>query len=90
MFVCAKCFDEIEDLGPKHRKCAGCEAQFEEKKHAIFDKGKDYAVKGAMAVGSAVVVVATGAGKKILKLAENESVNKIVAAAKPIIKNVIK
>lgn len=90
VFVCVKCFDEIEDLGPKHRKCARCEALFEEKKQAIIDKGKDAAVKGAKIAGTAVVVVASGAGKKILNFAEKESINRIVDAAKPIVKNVFK
>lgn len=63
VFVCAKCFKEIEDKGPKHRICLHCEADAEEKRAKAVGQVKDVAGKAAQAVG----VVAAGAAMKVVR-----------------------
>lgn len=57
IFVCDKCFCEIEDIGPDHNICAGCSAiQAQNKRNqieAIKNVGKTLGA-GAAALGVAV------------------------------------
>ena len=62
-FVCEKCFSEIEDLGPEHRKCRLCEAEEAEKKEKAKYVAKDAADKVA-GVGAAIAVAALGGVQK--------------------------
>ena len=73
VFVCKKCFKEIEDRGEKHAYCDACEVEREQKKQEAVDKAKDVAGKGVkvVAVVAAPVVAAlqSEASKKILDVA---------------------
>lgn len=58
MYVCSKCFKEIEDNGPEHKLCLSCEAEAEAKKEKIKDTAKAAAGKvgaAGIAVGGAFV-----------------------------------
>lgn len=59
VFVCKKCFSEIQDSGPEHTKCTHCMEEAQAKKEQRIDKAKDVAKKAGAAVvgvGGAVVV----------------------------------
>ena len=72
IFVCAKCFCEIEDLGHKHTICKACEAKAQERKEHIKDTVK---TKGAKAIGVATPI-AVGIGNTLLKDGQKCAVNK--------------
>ena len=80
IFVCEKCFKEIEDLGPEHRKCALCEAKAEEQREKIKEavkKGGKYVAAIAMAIGGKVAAdFKNDAVKKGAKIIE-DTVRKI-------------
>lgn len=67
VYVCTKCFSEIEDLGPKHKICSRCDAEAQEKKKAIVDGVKGAGGKAAKAIGGAAAGIAVGVGGKVLK-----------------------
>ncbi|MBR4896230.1 MAG: hypothetical protein IKZ41_07370 [Clostridia bacterium] len=73
VYVCKKCFCQIEDTGREHTLCLSCQAQKEERNKKIIDKSKN--------IGTAVLVtagtVATGIITKAAKVAENETTKKI-------------
>lgn len=54
MFVCAKCHGPLEDEGPGHRTCGGCEAAASDRKAKVVDGGK----KVAAGAGSVALAVA--------------------------------
>jgi len=71
IFVCEKCFSEIEDLGPEHRKCRLCEAEEAAKKEKVKDTAKnaamivaDVAPGKALEFGAGLAVAALGGAKK--------------------------
>lgn len=55
VFVCAKCHGPLEDEGPGHRTCCGCEAAASDRKAKVVDSGK----KMAAGAGSAALAVAS-------------------------------
>lgn len=72
VYVCKKCFRQIEDVDPKHQICELCEAKAEEKHREWKDKAKGIAAKGI------IPVAAIGAGivNKVGKDFEKEVINK--------------
>lgn len=72
VYVCKKCFRQIEDVDPKHQICELCEAKAEEKHREWKDKAKGIAAKGF------IPVAAIGAGivNKVGKDFEKEVINK--------------
>lgn len=72
VYVCQKCFRQIEDVDPKHQICELCEAKAEEKHREWKDKAKGIAAKGI------IPVAAIGAGivNKVGKDFEKEVINK--------------
>ena len=76
IFVCAKCFREIEDLDPKHRICKLCEAKKDEKRAEVVNKAK----KGGQKVAAKAVEIAAPVGNKIgnklIKGVQNEAINR--------------
>ena len=73
IYVCAKCFREIEDIDPKHRICSLCEAAGQEKKDAAAGKVKS----AGKAVAGVVTPVIIAAGGKIVKDLQKDSTKKI-------------
>lgn len=82
IFVCEKCFAEIEDIDYSHRKCKRCEAEAAEKK----EKAKDAVKNAAEKVGAAGVAVVGAAVAGIQK----EGVKQAAAAGSKVVKEAIK
>ncbi len=86
VFVCTKCFCEIENSGPEHKICAHCEAKAGQSKDKIKDglkKAGQVAGSAALAVGSAVVAKALPQAKKVV-------VDKGAKVAVDVVKHIIK
>jgi len=69
VFVCEKCFNEIEDHGPEHKICAHCEAVADQKIDSIKDTLTDVAHAGgaaALALGAAIAAKALPKVKTIV------------------------
>lgn len=67
IYVCARCFKEIEDTDPSHRICSLCEAQIQERNARIMNTGAKV-IEGISAVISPVVLGAfSSIGKGIEK-----------------------
>ena len=82
IFVCEKCFAEIEDIDYSHRKCKRCEVEAAEKKEKVKDAVKNAAGK-AGAAGVAVVGAAAAGIQK-------EGVKQAAAAGSKVVKEAIK
>ena len=82
IFVCEKCFEEIEDIDYSHRKCKRCEAEAAEKKEKVKDAVKNAAGKA----GAAGVAVVGSAAAGIQK----EGVKQAAAAGSKVVKEAIK
>lgn len=71
VFVCKKCFSEIQDSGPEHTKCTHCMEEAQAKKEQYIDKAKDIAKKAGGAVvgvgGAIVVNVIQDEKKEVIK-----------------------
>lgn len=86
IYVCAKCFKEIEDIDEKHRICRGCEADALEKKEKVRD-GAVKAGKAVVGLASTVVVgVATNLKKDGTKAAIKTGTKFVETAAKAVLK----
>lgn len=86
VFVCAKCFCEIEDRGPEHKICAHCEAKADQNVDRIKDglkKAGQIAGSAALAIGSAVAAKALPQVKKIV-------VDKGAKVAVDVVKHIVK
>lgn len=86
VFVCSKCFCEIEDLGPKHKHCRNCEAIAADKK----DKAKENVQKVAGVAGAAVVSAVAFVGKKGLDAVKKEAGAAVSDAAKTLARHIFK
>ncbi|MFR7984128.1 MAG: hypothetical protein ACLU9N_01060 [Clostridia bacterium] len=82
IFVCEKCFAEIEDIDYSHKKCKRCEVEAIEKK----EKTKDAVKNAAGKVGAAGVAVVGAAAVGIQK----EGVKQAAAAGSKVVKEAIK
>lgn len=85
VFVCAKCFDEIEDLGESHRICLGCEAEAESKKEKAKDMAKNFG-KGAFEAGAVVLAAAKKEAVKEVAKGAAKVAGKVVKGIPKIIK----
>ena len=90
IYVCAKCFSQIEDIDSKHRICSLCEAKAEEKKAKRIEKAKNIGGKVGKAAIGVVGTVAVGIVGKVVKDGENEAIKKGSAAVKDVAKMIIK
>jgi DNA-directed RNA polymerase subunit RPC12/RpoP len=89
IFVCEKCFTEIEDIDYSYKKCKRCEAEVNEKKKKANDSVKNVAGKIAT-IGAAVVgVAAAGIQKEGVKQATNVG-TKVVKKAVDVLPKVIR
>lgn len=86
VFVCAKCFREIEDIDASHRICRLCEAYKKEQKEEAIKKAKKVGA-GVAALGTSIVV---GIGKNVSNDFKREAIKKGTKAVKSIAKAVIK
>ena len=76
IYVCAKCFTEIEDVDDKHRVCKLCEAEAVEKRKKRVDGAKKVAGKAGKGVVGAVVPVAAGIVHAVVKNGQKDAVKK--------------
>lgn len=74
VYVCKKCFKEIEDNGPSHTICSLCEAKEEEKKQKMADDLKNVGTV-ALSAGAGIVALASKAGKKVIDDNKSEIIN---------------
>lgn len=81
IFVCEKCFCEIEDIDPSHKKCRGCLAAEEERKQ----KAKETAKKVGEKAGAAAGVV----GAAFAAAAQKEAIDKAAKAGAQVVKNAV-
>lgn len=87
VFVCAKCFKEIEDIDSKHKVCAYCEAQAMEKKQQVLVQAKKVAGKAGQVAVAPVVV---GVGKKLNKDFQKVAIDKGVKVVKNVAEVAVK
>lgn len=86
VFVCAKCFCEIENIDYDHRICALCEVKRSQKKGAVAGAAKD----GAKAVGKLALGVAVGVGGKAIPQLQKGMVSKYGKIAVDVGKKILK
>lgn len=72
VYVCKKCFRQIEDVDPKHQICKLCEAKAEEKHRERKEKAKSVAAKVTV-IGAGI---GAGIANKVGKDFEKEVINK--------------
>lgn len=71
IFVCADCFEKIEDMGPEVKLCKECEAKKAAKKEKIkagVDTAKKIAGKGIELAPAAIGLVKNPKAKDVLKV----------------------
>ena len=92
VYVCAKpkCFNEIEDIGPKHRVCRDCEIEAQEKRDKVKNNLQGGAKKAAAAAAVAGVGIAADIGKAVWKDGRKNVVKAGAAAVKGVAKAVFK
>ena len=90
IFVCKKCFCEIQDLGMEHTKCTHCMEEAQAKKEQRIEMAKDYGKKAAVAVGGVIVAVGGTVGKAVLNKSTNEIAKVAVQKAEKVVKAVVK
>ena len=78
VFVCKKCFKEIQDIDEDHRICNHCIEEAQEKKEKRIEKVKDYGKKAAVAAGTGVLAVGGKIVTKVMKDEEKEIVKEIL------------
>ena len=74
IFVCADCFEKIEDMGPEVKLCKECEAKKAAKKEKIkagVDTAKKIAGKGVELAPAAIGLVKNPKAKNALKAGTN-------------------
>ncbi len=81
IYVCTRCFTEIENLGTKHRKCKRCEAEADAKK----EKAKDLAKNAVAKVGAAGVAV----GGAVVAGMQKEGVKQAASVGKEVVKKAV-
>ena len=74
IFVCEKCFCEIQDIDEKHIICDRCEAERKQKLEETKEKGKGIAAKGGKVIIGFAGTVAVGVAKRL----QNEGANKAI------------
>ena len=82
VFVCKKCFSEIQDIDEDHRICTHCIEEAQEKKEKRIEKVKNYGKKAAVAAGTGVLAVGGKIVTKVMKDEEKEIVKIGVEVAK--------
>ena len=90
IYVCSKCFKEIEDIDKKHRICCFCEANLEEKRSNRIEKVKVGAGKAGKVVVSVVSPIVLGVVGKVIKDGQKEAINAGVKTVESVAKAVLK
>ena len=90
VFVCRKCFCEIQDINEKHTVCRHCLEKSIQKKEERKEAIKGVAKKAAAGAGVAVVGVGGEIANRVLQNTEKEIVKKGVKVIDAVVKKVIK
>ena len=70
VYVCAECFEKIEDHGPEHKLCSTCEAKHQARREAVnqsVDKMKKAVTTGVKIAPQVVVLAQKDSVKKLVK-----------------------
>lgn len=86
VYVCTKCFKEIEDIDTKHKVCRLCEAQAADKKQKVGDIAK----KAGGGVVGIVAPVVIGVAQKVAKDEKKQFVDVGVKAVEGFVKAIRK
>lgn len=89
IYVCARCFSQIEDTNPSHRRCKRCEAEMAVKKEKALDMAKNASGKAIAAVGTVGSTLFAAMNKEAMKQAAKAG-TKIVNEAGKRIPKVVK
>ena len=76
IFVCEKCFCEIQDIDEKHIICDRCEAERKQKLEETKEKGKGIAAKGGKVIIGFAGTVAVGVAKRVQSEGANRAIKK--------------
>lgn len=85
IYVCSKCFREIEDIDPNHKTCSLCDAEAQEKKEFVVDKAK----QAGKAVAGVVAPVAVGVVGKVIKDGQTSAIKHGVRIVENALKKVV-
>lgn len=86
VYVCKKCFRQIEDIDPKHQICELCEAKAEEK-HREWKEQANGIVTAAAAVGTAIAAgFVNGLKKEAINKGVKEGVKVVDKAVEAVFK----
>jgi len=86
IYVCSKCFKEIEDTNEKHRICKRCKTESDELKN----KMKDGALKVGKSVAGLAGTVAVGVVTNLKKDGTTAAVAKGTEMAKNVVNTILK
>ncbi len=86
LYVCSKCFSEIENIDEKHRICALCKAEYEEKHRGRVEKLKS----GGKLVATTALPLILNNVKKLVDKGINRVVDIGVESAKGAVKGIVK
>ena len=82
VFVCKKCFKEIQDIDEKHYICDRCGAAIKQRKSAAIEKAKNDLGKAKKVAFDAAVPVAIGVVAKVEKDMQKGAIDKGVKLVK--------
>lgn len=81
IYVCSKCFCEIEDIDPKYRLCQKCKMEADEKREQAIKKTKDIALELVVAplamVAKKIILVVTKDAQKIAEEKGTKAAKKV-------------
>ncbi len=90
IFVCQKCFNEIEDIDETHKICRLCEVNAIQKRTKEIEKVKKVGATAGKTVAGVVAPIAVGIAGKVIKDGQNvaikNSVKIVESAAKMVLK----
>ena len=85
IYVCPKCFSEIEDIDSSHRICKLCEAKNQETK----DKAVGFAKNAAKKVGAGALAIGVAVGSGIAHNVGKDIKKDVIKHGTEIVKNII-
>ncbi len=86
VFICPKCFREIEDKDEKHILCARCQEEIDEKKAKVVDGVKTSAKNAGKFVAAGVAAV----GVEIVRRVSNDAKKEAVKSGVKVVKDAAK
>lgn len=90
IFVCAKCFKEIENIDEKHKICNLCAAEAEDKRAERIEKIKKAGTAAGKAVAGVAAPVVAGIVGKVVKDGQNGAIKRGVKIVEGVAKEILK